>query len=120
MVKLLAKVEEILKKYDLNDLIECKLAKNGDYLDCPDLITKYRKFIPRGWYGFAMDDIKTWTYALDEVLALLTKEDPDFEIHQIKTKFGGLRFYVESDVIEDLMEIESAIEDSMYDESLIY
>ena len=57
---------------------------------------------------------------LDEILELCTENDTDFEIHQIKLKFGGIRFYVHSDIIEDINDVEMCIEDNLYDPALIY
>lgn len=57
-----------------------------------ELFEKYSEFIPEGWYGF--DSLKpAWIPEINELLDEM-KEIPGFEIHQIKEKFGGLRFYV--------------------------
>jgi hypothetical protein len=58
----------------------------------------------RGWYGcIAPDGWKEIVLKADEMLAFI---DPDYEIHQIKEKFGTLRYYfgttksgVESDIM---------------------
>lgn len=93
------------------------IVKNDSYF-----IKKYRKHIPQGWYGFSMGApiIPQWLDIVDEVLELCIKNDPEFEIHQIKIKFGGVRFYVHSGVIEDIFEIESVIENKLFDKALIY
>ena len=85
-------------------------------------LKKYEKHVPQGWYGFAIGTPipKNWMDALDEILELLIKCDPELEIHQIKLKYGGMRFYVISKVIEDLFDIELMIEDSMFNKALIY
>jgi hypothetical protein len=45
----------------------------------------------RGWYGcIAPDGWKEIVLKADEMLASI---DPDYEIHQIKEKFGTLRYY---------------------------
>ena len=57
-----------------------------------DLFEKYADYIPAGWYGF--DSIPDECVAeIDALLQEMIKV-PGFEIHQIKQKFGGLRFYV--------------------------
>lgn len=45
----------------------------------------------KGWYGcIAPDGWKKIVLEADEMLAYI---DPDYEIHQIKEKFGTLRYY---------------------------
>jgi len=87
-----------------------------------DLIEKYKDHIPAGWYGFSIGTPtpKKWVEVLDKILEFLIKEDPNFTIHQIKMKFGGIRFYCASEIISDLNEIESLIEKSMFDQKLVY
>jgi len=137
-MKPIEKVQEILDKYDLDVHIPEKYATVYKYRIaepekcekefCSSEITdrtlfeKYEKYIPKGWYGFSIGDPTppNWYKCLDEVLEYLTKEDPEFEIHQIKTKFGGIRFYVESQNIEHIWDICALIERAMYDRKLIY
>ena len=57
---------------------------------------------------------------IEKILDLCILNDPDFEIHQIKLKFGGIRFYVQSNVIEDIFDVESLIENTFYDRALIF
>ena len=48
----------------------------------------------KGWYGcIAPDGWKDLVLRTDEMLAYM---DPDYEIHQVKEKFGTLRYYYES------------------------
>jgi hypothetical protein len=50
----------------------------------------------RGWYGcIAPDGWKDIVLKADEMLSFI---DPDYEIHQIKEKFGTLRYYYGSTV----------------------
>jgi len=59
------------------------------------LFYKWAYRVGKGWYGFALGNVpRVWTDVLDEFLCWLETQRPDFEIHQIKMKFGGLRFYV--------------------------
>lgn len=85
-------------------------------------LKKYGKHVPRGWYGFdiGVPIVPEWMDILDEVLELCTKIDKDFEIHQIKLKFGGIRFYVRSEIIEDIFDVEIYLENLLYDKALIY
>jgi hypothetical protein len=52
---------------------------------------KYKQYIPEGWYGLGFD-IPEVTIYLDEVMQDLITI-PEFELHQIKLKFGMARFY---------------------------
>ena len=79
---------------------------------------KYKQYIPEGWYGLGFD-IPVVTEYLDEVLQDLITI-PGFELHQIKLKFGGIRFYVNSSVIEDIFDVENFIENTLYDRALVY
>ena len=86
------------------------------------LCEKYKDRIPRGWYGFDIGTpiVPDWIEILDEIVELCIKADPDFEIHQIKLKYGGIRFYVGSMVIDDICDVEDLIENTLYDQALIY
>lgn len=137
-MKLIDNVIDILCKYNLRVDIpdEYKSIKNyasdhpkiseelffdsdiNDYT----LNTKYKNNIGKGWYGFAIGHPTptVWFTVIDKILEHLIEEDPDLEIQQIKMKFGGIRFYVESKIIEDIFDISVLISNKMYDEKLIY
>ena len=137
-MKLKEEVEEILNKHDLEVVIpdeyetvykwkmvdEDEVEKTFGYvgdIDDATLFEKYRKHIPKGWYGFSIGHPTptNWFTAIDEVVAFCVKNDPDFEIHQIKMKFGGIRFYVESEVIEDIWDIIFLVENKLHSRKLI-
>ena len=136
-MKLLKEITEIFDKYKLEPIQlpdghaniymyleyfpECKEKYTQKNVD-GNFIKKYRKYIPSGWYGFAIGDVipKEWIDAINDVLDELIKIDPKFEIHQIKMKFGGIRFYVESEIIEDIFKIERLVELKLFDKALIY
>jgi hypothetical protein len=139
-MKILNEVRQIFANYDLKPIELPKGYKNlYDYLyhnnegedktlDYVSLANdayfceKYADYIPHGWYGFAIGTpiVPIWMDILDEILELCTENDPDFEIHQIKMKFGGIRFYVHSEIIEDINDVAMCIEDNLYDPALIY
>lgn len=91
--------------------------KNDKYF-----IQKYKENITVGYYGFSTNSYtpENWADILDNVLDLCIQNDPKFEIHQIKLKFGAIRFYVVSEVIEDIYEIEKFISSKFYSAYLIY
>lgn len=53
--------------------------------------------VGKGWYGFDLEGVPfVWAKIINEFLTELDKVAPDFQINQIKLKFGGLRFYVDT------------------------
>jgi hypothetical protein len=59
------------------------------------LAEKHSLTCPPGWYGFACGE--GWATLLDEAFGALRALGWNGEIHQIKEKFGTLRFYVAQD-----------------------
>lgn len=60
----------------------------------------------KGWYGCIAPD--GWKNIVEDVDRMLSTLDPDYEIHQIKEKFGTLRYYygttVEDETIQEIMD----------------
>lgn len=136
-MKILDKVQEVFNRHELKPIELPAEFKNvyqflnkypefkKDFEALKDdsyFIRRYRDYIPRGWYGFAIGEpiVPEWTTIIEEVLDICVESDSHFEIHQVKLKFGGVRFYCGSEVIEDLMEVERLIENSLWDAALIY
>jgi hypothetical protein len=137
-MKLKPEIEKILNEYDLsvnipdnyktvyhyrnNQLKECEKDFTHPIIDDSFLINKYRKNIPRGWYGFSIGSPtpKNWFVVIDKIIEKCIEVDPNFEIHQIKMKFGGIRFYCTSNIIEDILDVEVLIEENLHDKKLIY
>jgi hypothetical protein len=140
-MKLLSEVDKILEKYNL--IVELPEGYNNIYdyerkNDHKDIakfmsrfypphsdwyfVKKYDKFIPDGWYGFSIGTPtpKEWFDAIEEILDLMITNDPKFEIHQIKVKYGAIMFYCDSDIIDDLNDIMFLIMKKMYSKYLIY
>jgi hypothetical protein len=136
-MKILEKVQEVFNQHELK-AIELPEGTANVYaflraypefkkdfeplIDEDVLQEKYLKHIPRGWYGFSIGTptVPIWNTILDKILEVCIEADPKFEIHQIKMKFGGIRFYCHSDVIEDLYEVEFFVENKLWDMALIY
>jgi hypothetical protein len=136
-MKILNDVEEIFAKYDLKPIklpdgfkniyeyLKANPDKSNDYVPSIDdsyLLHKYADYIPHGWYGFdiGVPIIPKWMDIIDEIVELCTENDQDFEIHQIKLKFGAICFYVYSGIIEDTNDVEILMLNKLYDEALIY
>lgn len=85
-----------MKNEDLENSLETETSWQQE-LNAKRLKTK-------GWYGcIAPDGWKDIVLKADEMLAFI---DPDYEIHQIKEKFGTLRYYfgtTKTGVEDDIM-----------------
>ena len=90
------------------------------------LFQKWAYRVGKGWYGFSLDDIpRVWVYMLNDFLVWVESQCPDFEIHQIKTKVGGLHFYIENHCenvgVNEVVRSEiTKLEKLMFHENLIY
>ena len=61
------------------------------------LFQKWAYRVGKGWYGFSLDDIPHgWAIFINDFLAWLESQCPDFEIHQIKITWGGLHCSIET------------------------
>ena len=69
--------------------------------------TKYKQYIPNGWGGLEFD-ISEVTEYLDSIMEYGMVNLPDFELHQIKLKFGMCRFYFQTSI--ENKKLESIIE----------
>ena len=113
---------KILDKYDPKNLEE---NRGFGY----PIAEKWRPHFGRGWYGFDMGWAPdNWYKIIDEFLDGLKEVDPEFKIHQIKIKFGGIRIYLgfSEKLNEDLSTISyvnqqiAILEHELFHESLIY
>jgi hypothetical protein len=137
-MKILDKVQEVFNQYELKPIKipegynrlytylrehpeerydKYSSEKNDEYF-----LKKYGAYIPKGWYGFSIGTpiVPVWCEIIDKILEICVLADYHFEINQIKLKFGGIRFYVNSQVIKDIDEVESLIEKTLHDNALIY
>jgi len=136
-MKILEQVQTIFDNYELHELTFPEGHKDvytflreypefkKDFESEKDdgyFINKYRKHIPRGHYGFSLGSpiIPSWCEIIDKVLELCISEDPNFEIHQVKIKFGTVHFNVHSDIIEDTHDVDRLIMRTLFDRALIY
>lgn len=99
-----------------NDAPEFK----DSYLKYTNLQNRYKNKVGKSWYGFDIDCWPVnWIDALEEFLSELEKDSPDFEIHQIKLKFGRARIYL-ANLSEDAYYSIDLLEEVMRDSNLIY
>ena len=92
----------------------------GSHEKATTLQVRYFNRVPDGWYGFDCSCWPiNWLNALEEFLAELEKDSPDFEIHQIKLKLGGARIYL-GNLSTEAWEAINDLEKIMCDENLIY
>ena len=130
-MKLLNKVNEIFENYKWEKYIDnpYKLDRKSEtYKEKYNseksdhyFIKKYCERIGKGHYGFSLGNPihPEWTEIIDQVLELCIENDPDFEIQQIKIKWGTVNFNVSSEVIEDIHEIDKKFYE-LSDEALVY
>lgn len=105
-----------VKDIGFDDFLEFK----GSYEKVVALQLKYDSRVPMGWYGIDLYEAPiSWLNALEEFLAELEKDSPDFEIHQIKLKFGTARIHIDN-VSEEAYDSVDLLEDVMQDSNLIY
>lgn len=73
--------------------------------------------IPQGWLG-SIDTGPGWDTIIAELHTQIKQIYPDYSIHQIKEKFGGLRYYIGAcPAGDEFVQINSLISDA---ESLSY
>ena len=106
--------------------------RKGCYDKEKALLSKYQKYIPKGWYGFSLGEPcpHDWYLIIDEFLEYLLdlqKQNriSNFEIHQIKIKYGSLRFYVsyecDDEELREFIDLQiRKLENHLTDEILIY
>ena len=135
-INVLDKIVEIFNSYELKPIVLDEKYNNVyQYLnEFPDkrpeyesekddtyFIEKYKNRIPKGHYGFAIGSpiIPVWCDILENIIDTCIEDDPNFKILQIKIKFGGIRFYVNT-TIKQIDGIELLIMSILHDNALIY
>jgi hypothetical protein len=85
----LARAQEELKRE------EHRMRGRGSHISDLLLFWKWAYRVRKGWYGFNLGHIPpVWTEMLDEFLCWMEIQRPDFEIHQIKMKWAGVRIHL--------------------------
>jgi hypothetical protein len=128
------KAEELIEKYNLKPdsyyhgnfnpyLVEYKNSiKHLCNSKTDELQNKFKHRIPKGWYGFKGLGCPTpleWFKVLNQFLEYVEEQCPDFEIYQIKVKFGGIRIYL-GNISEEIQQDISKLTGVMIDAKLVY
>jgi hypothetical protein len=80
---------DITKPFDVPELVNASAENERRLRD------KWKPHIAEGHYGFNIGVCPAeWFSVIDEFLAYRSGIDPDFNIQQIKMKFGGIRVHV--------------------------
>lgn len=74
----------------------------------PEWIADLRRRTPKGWYG--LDAPKGWYPLIERLHAAIVERFPDYEVHQIKEKFGTLRYYCSVDGNDEVFALITAAE----------
>lgn len=61
-------------------------------MNCYQFNEKYQEFLEEGHYGLDIENEKVISFLDLNIFPILTR-NKDFSYSQIKTKFGGVRFY---------------------------
>lgn len=82
---------------------------------------KFNSKVPTGWSGINLcsPTPHTWFDVIEEFLEYVETKCPNFEILQIKIKFGGLRMYL-NNISLDVHKEVVALEKLLFDKKLIY
>ncbi len=121
-------VEKLKEKYQpLLDKIDYKKVDNGNLNPDVYLFQKWHRYIENGFYGFALgkDVPFIWASIIDDFMEELKKLAPNFTFSNCKLKFGGLRFYVETNLNNEELnnkihkEIDE-LEEWLFNDYLIY
>ena len=134
-MNILEKTKEIIAKHNLAEKLTfnpfkvrrekdigfaCHEEFKGAYEKVTELWEKYGNRVGENWYGSDVDQWPiNWLNALDEFLAELEKDSPDFEIHQIKLKVGTARIHIDN-VSKEAYDSIDLLEEVMQDNNLIY
>mgnify|MGYP003644601362 FL=1 len=119
-------IDELTKRFNLarnsyvakeekDGIVPNKNYSVGSFLDA-----KWSHIVPEGWYGFALSpqDPLVFYIVVDVLTEYLNSKIEDFEVHQVKIKFGGLRYY--TNVTEEYYPLVQEIEALLHDDELIY
>jgi len=115
----------------INSEIKAKYSE-GCFEEERKLLSKWREYVPIGWYGMSFGEPfhHLWYLIIDEFLEYLVSFQKNskiegFEIHQIKLKMGGIRFRISyichDEELREFITLQiSKLESTLFDSKLIY
>lgn len=124
-------IKQLKEKYNLapNSYLDKnvwrKSAKDSDFLESAAehkrIQDKWDYKVGANWYGIEMTDRMPVVFykVIDEFLDWMLINEPNFEIHQIKCKFGGIRVYI-GNISEEIQDFCWNLSSLLFDENLIY
>lgn len=132
----MSKVQELIEEYNLTpNSYYTESPYTKEWLDktkviLPSIIynkaenalrKRWGSRISKDWYGFnlGIPIPLVWYIVIDKFLEYIEQKCPEFEIYQIKLKFGGLRMYLGKISKEIQQEIDN-LENVLTDKYLIY
>jgi len=120
-------IDKLKEKYDKRLKESPCPREREDFNPTIFLFHQWAYKVPNRWYGFDLSNAPfLWALIIDEFLRYINIKRPDFEIHQIKLKFGGLRMHVSYNYDKDnVTDVEiydeiNKLEDWLFDERLVY
>lgn len=120
------RVDKLIAKY--------KLAPNSYYKESPYdgvypdiskaelmLVENWQNRTKKGWYGISIGQPcpESWFAFLNEFLYIVEKYNKDFEILQIKMKYGSIRIYLDK-ISDETQDEVSKVQSFLHDRFLVY
>lgn len=90
------------------------------------LFMQFSYRIPRGWYGFDLEGVPfIWSSIIRDFLNEVEKDCPNYEIHQIKLKYGMAKIHIQLNTkdnkkIEFINKQISELQKVLFSKDLIY
>lgn len=123
--------QQLIKKYNLaadsyysespyNKKSLLEISSEGITVEA-NLYEKWKPNIPDGWYGLSVGwpVPLVWYSVIGEFLDYVKLEKPDFQLLQIKIKYGGIRIHLDNVPLSIYKEADE-LEVVLYDKFLIW
>lgn len=108
-------------QYKMDEPEKFKTEFAHPYFNDHYLSVKFKKNIPEHYSVFNTKDLlpKKWYEAINQILMTLIKCDSNLTINFVSLIYGGIRASFDTDVIEDIHDVETLLETELYDRKLI-
>jgi hypothetical protein len=114
-------IKNLKKRYPLIDY-----GKPSSHSPTISLFMRWAYRVDKGWYGFDLEGTPyIWGSIIHDFLSYVESKCPDFKIHQIKLKWGGLRMYLslnsqDESIVKEVQLKISELEEWLTHKNLIY